>query len=148
MSKHEETTMDNNYEEFDENTKFRIVHTPQHKRITKRIRDCRMTFTLTDDELEQVRAQMEKCGFSNMSAFFRKMLLEGLIVNVKIPGIEDALQVIYEEGHQINMATKRINSAKTPDVRDVEIMKESVLKIKASLQAIVDQNEVDENPFG
>lgn len=150
MSKHEEATMtvEGNAEVYKQgNTTLRIVQSPEHMRIKKRIRDCRMTFTVTDDELEQVREQMEKVGFTNFSAFCRKMLIDGLVVNMKIPGLEDALQLLYEEGHQINMATKRINSSVEPEQRDVEILVRSINKIKETFKAIVDQLEVDENPL-
>ena len=150
MSEHEEKvmTVEGNIESYTKGDRtVRIHRSPEHAKIKKRIRDCRMTFTATDKELEQIRAQMEKVGFTNFSAFCRKMLLNGLVVNVKIPGFEDAYQVMYEEGHVINMATKRINSAKVIDVKDIEIIKESIAKIKKSLQDVVDNLEVESNPL-
>ena len=49
----------------------------------KRLRDNRISFWVTAEELAQIEKKMEQVGTTNMSAYLRKQAIDGYIINYK-----------------------------------------------------------------
>lgn len=104
--------------------------------MKKRIRDKRLTIMFTDEEWVKVQAQMEKVGFTNFSAFARRILLGGLIVNVDVSPLGRALPLIGEESKRINQIAKELNAGREATSEDIEAIKESLIRIRKRLEQV------------
>lgn len=107
--------------------------------MSKRVRDRRFTVMFNDEELAKVKNQMQKCGYTNFSAFARRMLLGGLIVNVDRSALERALPLIKEEGEKINQITKELNAGREPTQDDIEALKTSLIRIRKRLEQVKEE---------
>ena len=47
-------------------------------------RDCTKLLLLSQDEIDRIHAKMEEAGIRNMSAYLRKMALDGICVKLEL----------------------------------------------------------------
>ena len=47
---------------------------------------------MTESELTQIRERMEEFGTTNMSAFIRKMAIDGYIVKLELPELKEMMK--------------------------------------------------------
>lgn len=55
----------------------------------KRVRDVPLYVWVRSDELEAIRGRMEEAGIRNMSAYIRKMALNGYILHVDLSPVQE-----------------------------------------------------------
>ncbi len=67
-------------------------------------------FKVSDKERQLIEQRMEEAGVSNMSAFIRKMCLNGLIVQLDIPQIPDCSKYLKSASNNLNQIARRLNS--------------------------------------
>ncbi|MCD7770074.1 MAG: plasmid mobilization relaxosome protein MobC [Oscillospiraceae bacterium] len=67
-------------------------------------------FKVSDQERQLIEQRMEDAGVSNMSAFIRKMCLNGLIVRLDIPQIPDCSKYLKSASNNLNQIARRLNS--------------------------------------
>ena len=87
--------------------------------MAKRSRDKMITFWVTEDELAKINANMEKLGTSNLSAYLRKMAIDGYAVKLDLPELREAVAMLGRYNGSINQIAKRAN--KTGHVYDTDI---------------------------
>lgn len=69
---------------------------------------------------------MEDAGVSNMSAFIRKMCLNGLIVRLDIPRIPDCCKHLKSASNNLNQIARRLNSGDGYYPQDLLDVRESL----------------------
>ncbi len=77
------------------------------------MKNTRNTFLLVrinDEEREQIQARMELVGTKNMSAFIRKMALDGRIVLLDMDEIKTLVNLLRRTSANVNQIAKRVNS--------------------------------------
>ena len=65
---------------------------------------------------------MALAGIRNMSAFIRKMSIDGYVINLKIPELDECVRLLRYTSNNVNQIARQINSggAVCPDeVNDV-----------------------------
>lgn len=67
-------------------------------------------FKVSDKERQLIEQRMEDAGVSNMSAFIRKMCLNGLIVRLDVPQIPNCSRYLKSASNNLNQIARRINS--------------------------------------
>lgn len=67
-------------------------------------------FKVSNKERQLIEQRMEEVGVSNMSAFIRKMCLNGLIVQLDIPQIPDCSKYLKSASNNLNQIARRLNS--------------------------------------
>ena len=75
-----------------------------------RKRTHQIKFRVSDDEYHIIRRKMIMSRMSNREAFIRKMLIEGVIVNVDTAPLEDLYYEIHKIGVNINQIAKVANT--------------------------------------
>ena len=53
---------------------------------------------------------MELFGVQNMSAYLRKMAIDGYVINLDIPEISELITLLRRAGNNINQIAKKVNS--------------------------------------
>ncbi len=66
-------------------------------------------FRATPEEQEKIRERMEQLGTENMSAFLRKMAIDGYIVKLELPELKEMLTLMRRTSNNINQIAKRVN---------------------------------------
>ena len=73
-------------------------------------RNRQFLLKLTDHEYEMIRKKMEQCGVRNMSAFIRKMAIDGLVVNLDIPAFQEMLRLMNRTAANVNQIAVHCNT--------------------------------------
>ena len=65
---------------------------------------------LSDEELKMIRDRMEQMGFSNMSAYIRKMAIDGYYIKVDFSEIHELARLMSLDSRNINQIAKAANT--------------------------------------
>ena len=61
----------------------------------RRKRNVKLEFWVTPDEKEQIEQKMAELGTENLSAYLRKMAIDGRILKLDLPELRELLSVSY-----------------------------------------------------
>ena len=92
----------------------------------------RFEMRLSDREYEMIREKMRLSKMQNMSAFMRKMSLEGMVINLEINELKEINSLLKHIGNNINQIAQRLNESKNiykEDFKNVEEKQEKILEI-------------------
>ncbi len=104
--------------------------------MTKRIRNIELKFFVSPEEKILIRENMALLGTDNLSAFIRKMAIDGQVINLEIPEFKEALSLLRHAGNNLNQLTKRVNSngrIYNEDLADLQISFNQLLKIMGEI---------------
>ena len=76
----------------------------------KNTRDSFMLVRINSEERERIQAHMAEVGTKNMSAFIRKMALDGRIVLLDMDEIKKLVSLLRRMSANVNQIAKRVNS--------------------------------------
>ena len=86
---------------------------------------------LSDEKLNLIRERMEQMGFSNMSAYIRKMVIDGYCIKVDFSEIHELARLMSIDSRNINQIAKAANTYGWVDekiIADIKAELEKVLK--------------------
>ena len=77
-------------------------------------------FKVTDEERSLIEQRMALMGVHNMSAYIRKMCIDGYIVQLQIKELDECAKFLRYTSNNVNQIARRINSggAVYPDEAD------------------------------
>ena len=76
----------------------------------KRRRRVKLMTRVTEDEYVQIQARMALVGTGNLSAFLRKLALDGRIVLLDMDEIKTLVSLLRRTSANVNQIAKRVNS--------------------------------------
>lgn len=76
----------------------------------KRKRRVKLMTRVTEDEYAQIQARMALVGTDNLSAFLRKLALDGRIVLLDMDEIKTLVSLLRRTSANVNQIAKRVNS--------------------------------------
>ena len=75
----------------------------------KRVRSVPIYVWVRPDELEVIRERMAEAGIRNMSAYIRKMALDGYCLNLDLPQLRRMAYLLQMCSNNLNQYAKRAN---------------------------------------
>lgn len=105
--------------------------------MTKEKRPNRVTFLLTDEEMEIVSKRMEMLGITSMSAYIRKMILNGFILTLNMPELKEMISLQRYTSNNINQIAKRLNETDRIYTDDMEEIKSNQKKLWNGINRIL-----------
>ena len=76
----------------------------------KRKRRVKLMTRVTEEEYAQIQARMALVGTGNLSAFLRKLALDGRIVLLDMDEIKTLVSLLRRTSANVNQVAKRVNS--------------------------------------
>lgn len=67
-------------------------------------------FKLTERERQLIAQKMRLVGVHNMSAYIRKMCIDGYTVNLQIPELKECSRYLQSASNNINQIAKKLNA--------------------------------------
>ncbi len=111
--------------------------------MKKRKRDVPILFWVTQQEKEQIETKMAQLGTDNMSAYLRKIAIDGYIVKLDLPELRELVSLLRRSSNSLNQIAKRVNQTgrfydedKGDILQNQEQLWEVANKILSSLAAI------------
>lgn len=83
-------------------------------------RKTQLHFVVSEQELGQIRQRMEECSVTNLSAFLRKMALDGYIIHLDMTELQELTRLLRICSNNLNQYTKRANEVGSVYAADVE----------------------------
>ncbi len=111
--------------------------------MVNRNRGILLKFYVSEKELEQIRMKMEQYSTNNLSAYLRKIAIDGYVVNLELPELGEMVSLLRRSSNNLNQLAKRVHEtgrfydADLEDLRrDYEGLWEAAQKILRSLAKI------------
>lgn len=75
-----------------------------------RERDVQLKFFVTPKEKKMIQHKMRDLGTTNMSAYLRKMAIDGYAIRVEAPEFKELLRLLGIAGNNLNQLTRRVRA--------------------------------------
>lgn len=82
-----------------------------------------VTLRLTQEEESRLRSKMDDAGIQSMSAYIRRMALDGICVKLDLKDVRDVSSLLRRCSNNLNQYAKRANetgSIYAADIRDLQ----------------------------
>lgn len=100
--------------------------------MSKRLRNTQVIFWVTENEYELIRQRMASLGTGNLSAYLRKIAIDGLIVKLDLPELQEMVSLLRRSSNNLNQIAKWVNETGrlyNTDLEDVLQTQERLWKI-------------------
>ena len=77
--------------------------------MAKRKRDVPVLFYVSKDEMALIQQKMQAFGTSNMSAYLRKMAIDGYVLKLDVPELKELVSLLRRWSNNLNQLTRRVH---------------------------------------
>lgn len=102
-----------------------------------RKRNVKLEFWVSPDERAQIEQKMAELGTENLSAYLRKMAIDGRILKLDLPELRELLSLMRRYSGNLNQIAKRVNSTGRVYAADLEDIQTSQAKLWQSVRDLV-----------
>ena len=74
-----------------------------------RKRNVQIIFWVSEEERAQIQAKMDQVGTENLSAFLRKIAIDGYILKLDLPELREMISLLRRSSNNLNQIAKRLN---------------------------------------
>src|SRR5699024_7570280 len=75
----------------------------------KRKRDVPVLFWISSGEMEAIQQKMAQFGTKNLSAYLRKMAVDGYVVQLDLPELKELVSLLRRSSNNLNQLTRRVH---------------------------------------
>ncbi len=100
------------------------------------MRDKEIHFVVSKEELERIRIKMAELDIQSMSAYLRKMALDGYCVNLDLSDIKELTGLLRRCSNNLNQYAKKANSTNSiykADVKELQMRLEEIWKFSKEI---------------
>lgn len=93
--------------------------------------DC-IFLKITPEDRMRIREKMEEAGVTNMSAFIRKMAIDGYVIKLDLTDVKEVARLLRINSNNINQYAKRANESGNiylEDIKEIQNQQEELWKI-------------------
>ena len=102
-----------------------------------RKRNVKLEFWVTPDEKEKIEQKMAELGTGNLSAYLRKMAIDGRILKLDLPELRELLSLMRRYSGNLNQIAKRVNSTSRVYAADLEDIQSSQAALWQAIRDLV-----------
>lgn len=77
--------------------------------MAKRKRDVPVLFWVSAKEMELIQEKMAQYGTKNLSAYLRKMAIDGYVVTLELPELKELRSLMRYSSNNLNQLTRRVH---------------------------------------
>ena len=74
-----------------------------------RKRNIQVIFWISEQERELIQQKMAQLGTDNMSAYLRKIAIDGYVVRLELPELREMVSLLRRSSNNLNQIAKRVN---------------------------------------
>lgn len=94
-----------------------------------RNRDTQIIFWVSEEEKKLIEEKMAQVGITNLSAYLRKISIDGMIIKLELPELKELISLLRYTSNNINQIAKRINESGRIYDADLEAVTENQEKL-------------------
>lgn len=95
-------------------------------------REKQLLVRISDEDKARIQAKMEEAGILNMSAYVRKMALDGICVKLDLQEVRQLIVLLQRCSNNLNQYAKRANetgSVYAADIEDLQTRLEEIWEL-------------------
>ena len=104
--------------------------------MARRKRDVPVLFWVSAEELDLIHQKMQQYGTENLSAYLRKMALDGYVVKLDLPELKQMISLLRYTSNNINQIARAVNArgfASGEDIAAITAAQETIWNIAERL---------------
>ena len=105
--------------------------------MAKRKRDVPLLFWVSPEEKALIQKKMEQIGTTNLSAYLRKMAIDGFVINLELPELREMVSLLRRSSNNLNQLTRRVHETGRFYDADLEDLRQSQEKLWDAASSIV-----------
>lgn len=102
-------------------------------------RTCPVFFRATPEEMEMIYSRMESVGTRNLSAYLRRLVLTGHVIEVDMSDFREIRRLVSIESNNLNQYARRANETGSIYKADIVSLQKSHKEIIRLLGEILDK---------
>ena len=103
----------------------------------KRKRDIPLLFWVSEQERQMIQAKMDQIGTDNLSAYLRKMAIDGMVINLELPELREMVSLLRRSSNNLNQLTRRAHETGRIYDADLEDINQSYEKLWEAAQKML-----------
>ena len=76
-----------------------------------RNRNVQIIFWVSEAEKRMIEEKMTQAGMTNLSAYLRRIAIDGMIVRLELPELKEMVSLLRYASNNINQIAKRLNES-------------------------------------
>ena len=76
-----------------------------------RNRNVQIIFWVSEAEKSMIEEKMTQAGMTNLSAYLRRIAIDGMIVRLELPELKEMVSLLRYASNNINQIAKRLNES-------------------------------------
>lgn len=105
--------------------------------MKKRRRTIPLMFYVTPEERDQIEAKMAQLGTNNMSAYLRKIAIDGYVVQLDLPELREMVSLLRRSSNNLNQFAKRANETGRIYPEDLADIRQNQVQLWESAKEIL-----------
>ena len=105
--------------------------------MAKRKRTIPLLFYVSEEERNMIQTKMEQYGTTNLSAYLRKMAIDGYVVNLELPELGELVSLLRRSSNNLNQLTRRVHETGRFYDADLEELRQSHDRLWDAAQSIL-----------
>ena len=93
----------------------------------------------TDEEMELIRKRMAEVGITNMSAYIKKMAIDGYVVKLDLSDLKEVLRILRINSNNLNQYAKRANETGAIYYEDIRHLQKQQQEIWQEMRNLMDR---------
>ena len=96
-----------------------------------------LQFYVSEQERELIQTKMEQYGTENMSAYLRKIAIDGYVVNLELPELSEMVSLLRRSSNNLNQLTRRVHETGRVYDADMDDLRQSQERLWDAAQKIL-----------
>ena len=105
--------------------------------MKKRRRTIPLMFYVTPEERDQIEAKMAQLGTNNMSAYLRKIAIDGYVVQLDLPELREMVSLLRRSSNNLNQLARRANETGRIYPKDLADIRQNQAQLWESAKEIL-----------
>ena len=105
--------------------------------MKKRRRTIPLMFYVTPEERDQIEAKMAQLGTNNMSAYLRKIAIDGYVVQLDLPELQEMVSLLRRSSNNLNQLARRANETGRIYPEDLADIRQNQVQLWESAKEIL-----------
>lgn len=106
--------------------------------MANRKRNIEVRFRVTEQELDSIHAKMAQYGTHNLSAYLRKIAIDGYVINLDLPELKEMVSLLRYSSNNLNQLTRRVHETHRIYDADLEEIQNNQEKLWVATEKILD----------
>ncbi len=102
-------------------------------------RDVLLHFRVSPEEENLIEMKMEQAGIKSMSAYLRKMAIDGYVIRLELPELREMVSLLRRSSNNLNQIARRVNSTGRIYTEDMEDMSRQQQELWTCANAILNK---------